>query len=109
MGRSVPTSTAPVFYDNFFKTLGRLCEPTTSELELFRILDKDLVFGKTKPYRISTGQFEEYNHRIRNRHVLDYDVAEDDHEPEVWKEFFEAAQMDENQQLSWWKQRAVTV
>lgn len=108
-GKPIKTTTSPLFYKNFFKTLEDLCEPSESELELFRQQDKDLVFGKTKAYRISTREFEPYNHRMRNRFVLDYDVAEEDCEPEVWKEFFEAAQMDEEQQLSWWRQRSVIV
>lgn len=107
--KPVATTTSPSFYKNFFKTLEALCVPSESELELFRHVDRDLVFGKTKAYRISTGQFEPYNYTIRNRFVLDYDVAEDDHEPEVWREFFDAAQMNEEQQLSWWRQRAVIV
>ena len=108
-GKPVATPTSPTFYKAFRKTLEELCIPTDSELEFFQHLDNDLVFGKTKAYRISTGQFEPYNHLIRNRFTLDFDVAEDDYEPPVWKEFFDAAQMDESQQLSWWRQRSVIV
>ena len=108
-GKPVQTATSPSFYKNFFKTTEALCVPSESELQLFRQLDKDLVFGKTKVFRISTRQFEPHNHRNRNRFVLNYDVAEDDHEPEVWQEFFDAAQMDEKQQRSWWRQLSVIV
>ena len=105
----VLTPTSPSFYKSFFKTLESLCVPSDRELELFRQLDKDLVFGKTKAYRISTDQFEPHNYKNRNRFVLRYDVAEDDLEPEVWQEFFDAAQMDEKQQRSWWRQLSVIV
>jgi len=107
--KRVQTPTSPSFYKNILKTMEALCSLNANEKEAFRLLDKDLVFGKTKVYRISAREFEPHSHKNRNRFVLGYDVAEDDHEPEVWQEFFAAAQMDEKQQRSLWRQLSVIV
>jgi len=108
-GKPVLTPTPPSFYKNFLQALKSLSVLDDDELKAFKRQDQDIVYGKTKMYRISADTFEPYSPSIKNTYTLDFDVAETDEEPAVWQEFFEAAQMNEAQQLSWWRQRSVVV
>ena len=105
--KSVLTPTSKSFYTNFEDALMRLSEITEEEAKKFKTHPSYLVFGKTKIWNSSTDTFHPYNCTIFNTYTLEFDVADADEEPEVWKEFFEAAGMDENQQLAWWYQRSV--
>ena len=105
--RAVLTPTTKKFYNDITESVRGLCELTEAEAEKFKTPPKNLVFGKTKIWNMETETFHEYNPSYYNTFTLDYDVAENDDEPEVWGEFFNAAGMGPEQQRSWWYQRSV--
>jgi len=106
-GKRVLTPTTKKFYNDIIEAIQMLCELSEEEAEKFKTLPENLVFGKTKIWDMVTGRFHEYNPSYFNTFTLDCDVAENDDEPEVWKEFFDAAGMGLDQRRSWWYQRSV--
>ena len=106
-GRRILTPTTKKFYNDIVEAIQMLCELSEAEAEKFKTLPENLVFGKTKIWDMATGIFHEYNPSYCNTFVLNYDVAENDEEPEVWAEFFKAANMELDQVRSWWYQRSV--